>query len=129
MTPLPEDVAVASLIDSQPFAIVMQGARVERIESLAFSSCCVCVSAEFFLITSQRSPTVVRQREGRARGSEVEEVRRGGAGRRSREGGRGRQESRNVDRNREAELRGESRGSEGGNGDEAKRRGLPEISH
>lgn len=84
------------------------------------SAAAVCVSAEFFLITSQRSPTVVRQREGRARGSEVEEVRRGGA-----EGGR--QERRNVDRNREAELRGASRGSEGGNGAEAKRRGSPEI--
>lgn len=48
----------------------------------------MCVSAEFFLITSQRSPTVVRQREGRARGSEVEEVRRGGAGRREDEDGK-----------------------------------------
>lgn len=49
------------------------------------SAAAVCVSAEFFLITSQRSPTVVRQRDGRARGSEVEEVRRGGAGSRREE--------------------------------------------
>lgn len=48
------------------------------------SAAAVCVSAEFFLITSQRSPTVVRQRDGRARGSEVGEVRRGGAGMRRR---------------------------------------------
>lgn len=38
------------------------------------SAAAVCVSVEFFLITSQRSPTVVRQKERGAgmRGSEIE---------------------------------------------------------
>ena len=35
----------------------------------------MCVSVQFFLITSQRSPTAVRQKERRVRRSEMQEGR------------------------------------------------------
>lgn len=71
-----------------------------------FSAAAVCVSVEFFLITSQRSPTAVRHREKRARerASQIE------VGRRWK--GKGWEERRSINGNRKTAVHRKNRASE-----------------
>lgn len=71
-----------------------------KVLKALLSAAAVCVSVEFFLITSQRSCTIVRQKERRVRESGIEE-------------GKGWEGRQNIDRNRKTELHSENRGSEG----------------